>query len=86
VHSSHFGKIPRSVTSRFGVDQQSRSVTPKATLAWAHDTGADPAKTTVNGGAIAIGHQGGGMAAKALDDQSRARAMVGEIEQLQRAV
>ena len=25
-------------------------------LAWAHDTGADLAKTNVNGGAIAIGH------------------------------
>jgi len=30
--------------------------TVKPTLAWAHDTGPDLAKTNVNGGAIAIGH------------------------------
>jgi acetyl-CoA acetyltransferase len=29
---------------------------PKPTLAWAKDVGADLAKTNVNGGAIAIGH------------------------------
>jgi hypothetical protein len=30
---------------------------PKPTLAWAQDTGADLAKTYVNGGAVAIGHR-----------------------------
>jgi hypothetical protein len=38
--------------------------TPKPTLAWAHDTGADLAKTNVNGGAIAIGHPLGARGAR----------------------
>jgi hypothetical protein len=33
-------------------------------LAWAHDTGADLAKTNVNGGAIAIGHPLGASGAR----------------------
>jgi hypothetical protein len=33
--------------------------TTKLTLAWAKDTGADLATTSVNGGAIAIGHPRG---------------------------
>jgi Thiolase, C-terminal domain len=37
---------------------------PKPTLAWAHDTGADLAKTNVNGGAIAIGHPLGASGAR----------------------
>jgi acetyl-CoA acyltransferase len=43
-----------------------RSVTGtvKPTLAWAHDTGADLAKTNVNGGAIAIGHPLGASVAR----------------------
>jgi acetyl-CoA acyltransferase len=36
----------------------------KPTLAWAHDTGADLAKTNVNGGAIAIGHPLGASGAR----------------------
>jgi hypothetical protein len=39
-----------------------RNVEP--TLAWAHDTGADLAKTNVNGGAIAIGHPLGASGAR----------------------
>jgi acetyl-CoA acyltransferase len=35
-------------------------------LAWAKDTGADLAKTNVNGGAIAIGHSLGASGALAL--------------------
>ena len=38
--------------------------TPKPTLAWAKDTGADLAKTNVNGGAIAIGHPLGASGAR----------------------
>ena len=38
--------------------------TVKPTLAWAHDTGADLAKTNVNGGAIAIGHPLGASGAR----------------------
>jgi hypothetical protein len=38
--------------------------TIKATLAWAADTGADLAKTNVNGGAIAIGHPLGASGAR----------------------
>jgi acetyl-CoA acetyltransferase len=34
------------------------------TLVWAHDTGADLAKTNVNGGAIAIGHPLGASGAR----------------------
>ena len=42
----------------------SRFRTSKSTLAWAHDTGADLAKTNVNGGAIAIGHPLGASGAR----------------------
>jgi hypothetical protein len=38
--------------------------TVKQTLAWAHDTGADLAKTNVKGGAIAIGHPLGASGAR----------------------
>jgi acetyl-CoA acyltransferase len=38
--------------------------TIKPTLAWAKDTGADLAKTNVNGGAIAIGHPLGASGAR----------------------
>ena len=38
--------------------------TPKPTLAWAKDTGADLAKTNVNGDAIAIGHPLGASGAR----------------------
>ncbi len=38
--------------------------TPNPTLAWAQDTGADLAKTNVNGGAIAIGHPLGASGAR----------------------
>lgn len=37
---------------------------PKRTPAWAKDTGADLAKTNVNGGAIAIGHPLGASGAR----------------------
>jgi acetyl-CoA acyltransferase len=37
---------------------------PEPTLAWAHDTGADLAKTNVNGGAIAISHPLGASGAR----------------------
>ena len=36
----------------------------KSILAWANDTGADLAKTSVNGGAIAIGHPQGASGAR----------------------
>jgi acetyl-CoA acyltransferase len=38
--------------------------TVKPTLAWAHDAGADLAKTNVNGGANAIGHPLGASGAR----------------------
>ena len=45
------------------------------TLAWAHDTGADLAKTNVNGGAIAIGHPLGASGARIMT------TMVNALEQ-----
>ena len=44
-------------------------------LAWAHDTGADLAKTNVNGGAIAIGHPLGASGARIMT------TMVNALEQ-----
>jgi Thiolase, C-terminal domain len=49
--------------------------TGKPTLAWAHDTGADLAKTNVNGGAIAIGHPLGASGARIMT------TMVNALEQ-----
>jgi acetyl-CoA acetyltransferase len=39
-------------------------VAERLAVAWAHDTGADLAKTNVNGGAIAIGHPLGASGAR----------------------
>jgi acetyl-CoA acyltransferase len=44
-------------------------------FAWAHDTGADLAKTNVNGGAIAIGHPLGASGARIMT------TMVNALEQ-----
>ena len=54
--------------------------TVKATLAWAKDTGADLAKTNVNGGAIAIGHPLGASGARIMT------TMVNASEQRERPV
>ena len=45
------------------------------TLAWAHDVGADRARTNVNGGAIAIGHPLGASGARIMT------TMVNALEQ-----
>jgi acetyl-CoA acyltransferase len=48
--------VDRATNNRIG--------TRPVVLAWAHDTGADLAKTNVNGGAIAIGHPLGASGAR----------------------
>jgi len=50
--------------------------TPAPTLAWAQDTGADLAKTNVNGNAIAIGHPLGATKVAHLHDRFEHHASV----------
>jgi hypothetical protein len=46
-------------------------------LAWQHETGADPSKVNVNGGAIAIGHPPGGVRRSTRHDSlNSARAQI----------
>jgi acetyl-CoA acyltransferase len=52
-------------------------------LAWAHDTGADLAKTNVNGGAIAIGHPLGASGARIMTTLVNALAQRGRRHGLQ---
>ncbi|ODR01965.1 hypothetical protein AWC25_24055 [Mycobacterium sherrisii] len=52
-----------------------RCSSPPPIPAWAHDTGADLAKTNVNGGAIAIGHPLGASGARIMT------TMVNALEQ-----
>jgi Thiolase, C-terminal domain len=61
--------------SRFRTFKPTLARAFKPTLAWAKDTGADLAKTNVNGGAIAIGHPLGASGARIMT------TMVNALEQ-----
>ena len=54
----------RAVSLHADSDRTISRVAEHLVLAWAHDTGADLAKTNVNGGAIAIGHPLGASGAR----------------------
>jgi acetyl-CoA acyltransferase len=54
----------RAVSLHADGDRTIRGVAEHLAVAWAKDTGADLAKTNVNGGAIAIGHPLGASGAR----------------------
>ena len=54
----------REVSPYADSDRPISRVADHPALAWAHDTGADLAKTNVDGGAIAIGHPLGASGAR----------------------
>ena len=54
----------RAVSLHADSDRPISRVAERLAVAWAHDTGADLAKTNVNGGVIAIGHPLGASGAR----------------------
>jgi Thiolase, C-terminal domain len=62
VYRGMFPKL-KEIAPMPDVSRPPHSMCP-VVLAWAHDTGADLAKTNVNGGAIAIGHPLGASGAR----------------------
>ena len=54
----------RAVSLHADSDRPISRVAERLAVAWAHDAGADLAKTNVNGGAIAIGHPLGASGAR----------------------